>query len=547
MKKLGLVFAYLESRKENIVNFLDMRFKMNKKYIHFLIFNVVILIVIALDINCSSEPFASGPFGPGGLCLPGEPGYPNCMTQSDCRPGDAGYPHCDSWNSWCDDYPNDYICNNDTDTVCEDDPDHPVCGGGSVNFCDEYPDHTFCDEGGDSFCDSNPDHFWCQGEEESDEQCNPYTDEDCEDEEPNWEDGGTTQLTQARGFEDFADFMGLDTDSISHLQVNLLLEQVGEDSKPLYGGDIIIGFYNSYSGFQEVTGEASTTASKIPYNHWVIHDKDNNSHIDKDEHYLKLFFELYGGAMILVANIQNDADELSGVLFFRKHDYKRCSATNTWPHNGCGQAPYFNGYGGKGHCWEFPFAEARSYYEHSGNLYDCRAFTVGSGVSMRVDTKSSIYPTDSNTYVGSYERIGTFSGLGPNAAGVTLPFDSGGICPDNKPFPNYGVKNGQCTPSCAIAGGNASGSQCSDSNYHINIIPAHDVDICCQRTPICPSNKPSPAYGVKNGQCLPSCGTAGGNASESQCSDTRYNINIISQPTYDVDVCCTRTLKQRTP
>ena len=476
----------------------------------------------------------------GPLCLPGGPYYPACLTQSDCRPGDAGYPYCDSWSDWCDDYPSDYLCTNDTDDACADNPNHPACGGGSINFCDAYPDHAFCDEGV-HFCDTNPDHFWCKEVEK--EQCNPYTDEDCEDEEPHWEDGATTQLTQERGFEDFADFIGLDTDSISHLQVNLLMEQLGESPKFLYGGELIIGFYNGYSGLQEAVGEAATTASKIPYNHWVIHDRDKNGHIDKDEHYLKLFFELYGGAMILVANIQNDAEELSGVLFFRKHDYSRCSATNTWPHNGCGQAPYFGNNGG-GHCWGFPFAYPETYYEHSGSLFDCRAFTVGTGVNMKVDTRSSIYPTDSNTYVGSYERVATFAGLSPHAAGVNLPYHND-FCSEDQPYPNYGVKNNTCLPSCGVAGGVSGSQQCSDTNYNITMISAYDVDMCCKRTPVCPSDKPHPAYGAKDGQCLPSCGTAGGNANGSQCvEDEYYSIETITQPTYDVDVCCKRTAKR---
>ncbi len=241
-----------------------------------------------------------------------------------------------------------------------------------------------------------------------------------------WSDGATARLTQTSNFEDFADVMSLNTDHIANIQINLALSKVGGNTKSLYGGDIRLGFYNEYDDeINEAEGEASTNASQIPYNHWVTHDKNNNRRIDVDngEHYIKLFFEIEGGALIVVAYPRGDNYALTGEVFFKEFDRRRCSVTNTWPWFGCGAAPYFTG---GSHCWVLP-AGLHDFEHGAGfNVHDCRAFVVDltrdGGRHARVDTSSIIHP--GATTQGRYISIGHFENLVPSDAGITLPFST---------------------------------------------------------------------------------------------------------------------------
>lgn len=533
----------------------------------FLALSGLALGLLFLQNACTQDAFVSPPYPY--QCVPGSPSYPMCLTQSSCYPSDPNYPYCQNNNTptqrWCDLYPQDSICQNSGGNWCTQYPNHPACNPSQGNFCDENPNHDWCSEGGSiEWCQAYPDDYYCQEDDGTDGECDPTdpeNDPDCEDdagEQANWTEGATTQLTKTNAFEDFADMEGLETDSISDLQVNILVSDVGTGSNSLYGGDIYIGFSNRYEGFQETSGVASENPRKIPYNRWVTHDRNRDGRIDIDEHYLKLFFEFRYGAMIVVVNINGDNNDLNGVLFYRKHDYARCSPTQTQPLSCRSSVPPFQQDASKIHCWEYPHIPAKEYYdlaEFNYNMFDCRAFLVGQGVGTRVDITSSLYPDNSNTLVGSYKRIGRFEALNPVDAGITIPFavQDATVCSADKTYPDYAVVKNQCLPSCGTAGGNASGdSMCGDvANHNIKFITekTYEQNICCTRRSkpsgsVCSSDQPSPSYKAVSGQCLPSCGTVGGNASGDMCSDTaNYEIRMINIKTHDQSVCCHRIAK----
>ena len=225
-----------------------------------------------------------------------------------------------------------------------------------------------------------------------------------------WSDGATAALTNTNAFEDFADIMDLNTDHIDNIQFNLSVSNVGTTAKPLYGGTINIGFYNEADHeINEVEGEASLSADKIPYNHWVLHDKQ----------YLKLFFEVKGGAFIVVAHASGDSQLLTGDIYFKEFNSTPCAVSNTSPWYGCGMADFYRG---GNHCWNLPYDD--DHFDHySFNVHDCRAFLVDkdrdNGEHARVDTSSSIHP--GITTYGSYRSIGRFQYLVPQDAGITLP------------------------------------------------------------------------------------------------------------------------------
>ena len=204
--------------------------------------------------------------------------------------------------------------------------------------------------------------------------------------------------------------MDLNTDHIDNIQFNLSVSNVGTNEKPLYGGTIRVGFYNEADDeINEVEGEASLDANQVPYNHWVLHDK----------HYIKLFFEVKGGAFIVVAHPTGDNRLLTGDIYFKEFNSRLCGNSNTWPWYGCGSADFYRG---GNHCWNLPYAD--NHFDDAGfNVHDCRAFLVDkdrdNGEHARVDTSSSIHP--GVTTYGSYRSIGKFQYLVPEDAGVTLP------------------------------------------------------------------------------------------------------------------------------
>ncbi len=226
-----------------------------------------------------------------------------------------------------------------------------------------------------------------------------------------WSDSGATAaLAQTNAFEDFADIMDLNTDHIDNIQFNLSVSNVGTSANPLYGGTINIGFYNEADDdVNKVKGEASLSADQVPYNHWVLHDK----------HYIKLFFEVKGGAFIVVAHASGDSQLLTGDIYFKEFNSRLCAISNTWPWYGCGKADFYRG---GNHCWNLPYAD--NHFDDAGfNVHDCRAFLVDkdrdNGEHARVDTSSSIHP--GITTYGSYRSIGSFQYLVPQDAGITLP------------------------------------------------------------------------------------------------------------------------------
>ena len=246
------------------------------------------------------------------------------------------------------------------------------------------------------------------------EECN-HNDPDFQN--PNcsfWSDSGATAaLTNTNSFENFADLMDLNTDHIDNIQFNLSVANVGSNEKPLYGGVLNVGFYNEADDeINEVQGEATLDASQVPYNHWVLHG---------NKHYIKLFFEVQGGAFIVVAYPSGDNHLLEGDIYFKEFNNKLCAVSNTWPWYGCGPADFYSGSGN--HCWNLPYAD-NHFDSYSFNVHDCRAFLVDkdrdNGKHARVDTSSSIHP--GTTTYGNYRSIGKFKYLVPEDAGITLPY-----------------------------------------------------------------------------------------------------------------------------
>ena len=103
--------------------------------------------------------------------------------------------------------------------------------------------------------------------------------------------------------------------------------------------------------------------------------------------------------------------------------------------------------------------------------------------------------------------------------------------------------------------------ECSKSNEYKtqtaceSALPSSHSHGACHRkgscwVSICPSSQQNKNYGVKNNQCVPSCGHAcnessasGSCASGNDCNDTsRYNITGMGV-TYDASQCCKRTSK----
>ncbi|HRI64265.1 MAG TPA: hypothetical protein PK156_08500, partial [Polyangium sp.] len=116
--------------------------------------------------------------------------------------------------------------------------------------------------------------------------------------------------------------------------------------------------------------------------------------------------------------------------------------------------------------------------------------------------------------------------------------------PLTQPSPAWGVKGGQCLASCAQVGGTSSFMTPCAQNGKIDAGPAYDVAYCCfegsTSMPGCdPATQPSPQWGIKGGQCLPACGVAGGtSAFTTPCSQ---NGKVDAGQAYDVAYCCKET------
>lgn len=107
--------------------------------------------------------------------------------------------------------------------------------------------------------------------------------------------------------------------------------------------------------------------------------------------------------------------------------------------------------------------------------------------------------------------------------------------PVSQPSPQWGVKNGQCLPACGVAGGTSAFTTPCAQNGKADAGPAYDVAYCCKE--LCdPVTQPSPQWGVKNGQCLQACGLIGGTAAyTTPCSQHGM---VDAGPAYDVAYCC---------
>jgi hypothetical protein len=114
--------------------------------------------------------------------------------------------------------------------------------------------------------------------------------------------------------------------------------------------------------------------------------------------------------------------------------------------------------------------------------------------------------------------------------------DPSSICdPATQPSPQWGVKNGQCLPACGVAGGTCAFTTPCAQNNKADAGAAYDVDYCCKE--LCdPGSQPSPQWGAKNGKCLQACGLIGGTAAfESPCST--HGMTDAGEA-YDVAYCC---------
>ncbi|WPU63201.1 hypothetical protein [Peredibacter starrii] len=117
-----------------------------------------------------------------------------------------------------------------------------------------------------------------------------------------------------------------------------------------------------------------------------------------------------------------------------------------------------------------------------------------------------------------------------------LPVKNAAICnPATQPSPHWGVKNGTCMRSCGQIGGSRAFTTTCASNGFRDVGVAYDVAYCCG--PLCDSaTQPAPHWGVKNNQCLRSCGQIGGTvAPKTACSKNGLKDMGFA---YDVPFCC---------
>jgi hypothetical protein len=228
---------------------------------------------------------------------------------------------------------------------------------------------------------------------------------------PHWTSGGSAQLIQTNGvhsaaLEDLADAMGLDTNSVTDLQVNLRVRKIVSGGQKLFSGDLKVGWKNvigNSSFYQEVTSFASNDAYSAQHNKWVTHNGDG---------YIKMFFEFTHGAFIFIGKVENDLDKLEGKVFVHLFDYARCSYPGTYPWYGCGAPPITIPQNPPRHCWTIYYYSSTYGY----NVYDCRDFIVGSGSSATVNTAAHEEPN-----FGRYEELGIFQTLKMTDAGLEFP------------------------------------------------------------------------------------------------------------------------------
>jgi hypothetical protein len=128
------------------------------------------------------------------------------------------------------------------------------------------------------------------------------------------------------------------------------------------------------------------------------------------------------------------------------------------------------------------------------------------------------------------------NGLRDVGVAYDVPYCCGPLCdPVTQPAPNWGLKNGQCIPSCGGIGGTVALKTACSSNGLKDMGAAYDATFCCG--PVCdPKTQPAPNWGVKNGQCIPSCGGIGGTRSfTSSCAQKGMRD---AGNAYDVPYCC---------
>ena len=222
-----------------------------------------------------------------------------------------------------------------------------------------------------------------------------------------WDFGATAALIQtssahAATLDDLALYAGFDTNDVQGLALNLDVQAVYNSTANQfqYGGTLKLGYTNRIGTrytFHELEGDVGTDLYSTQFNHWVQHGYED---------YIKMFFETQIGAFLLVGKIDDDLGLLSGRLYFKRHEFERCSYSQTYPWYGCGSPPITFNQDPPRNCWTIT---------RYTNVYDCRTF-ITSGSSSLPDTSMSIYPN-----LGRYEEIGRFENLSMNEAGLYYP------------------------------------------------------------------------------------------------------------------------------
>ncbi|MES0490911.1 MAG: hypothetical protein ABUK01_13020 [Leptospirales bacterium] len=98
-----------------------------------------------------------------------------------------------------------------------------------------------------------------------------------------------------------------------------------------------------------------------------------------------------------------------------------------------------------------------------------------------------------------------------------------------------GVRNGQCLLSCGGAGGTQGHlDACANNNMRPTVTDAYDVPFCCR--PSCdPNTQPSHTWGPKGDQCYKSCSALGGSPATSRCD--KLDMIDVGEP-YNAAYCC---------
>ena len=137
--------------------------------------------------------------------------------------------------------------------------------------------------------------------------------------------------------------------------------------------------------------------------------------------------------------------------------------------------------------WRFPRVVhqdisqiASGLQEPDANTRDLASANANVGTFANGQCSTSREECVSGTYEDVLDTNFTvrFQCTGSGGGSTTLCF----LCPPGKTEPDYKVRSQNCLPSCDTAGGTHSGSDCQDDNYSIQFISSHESGLCCTRT-----------------------------------------------------------------